>query len=252
MGKILFPVLVALLPLTGLMADTAIDQSTLESLQDSTVTTTNIKLQSKVWNINPEEWTRYQQIMQGKGKYLWKDLDPITVLGLNAQSDSERDRYAEKLAIQEFTNTQKVILLDRAYNEAFNRLYGKLPIVDTSKLNIGRAKASLLSVPKTHVKAQFGDRYIAFVSTNCSDCNKMVKQILSSIQLGVSVDIHFKNDSRQAITQWATKQSISPESVEIGTITLNPDSVLFEQFGQPALPSLYYYNKATDKVNEVK
>jgi len=66
------------------------------------------------------------------------------------------------------------------------------------------------------------------------------------------VDIHFKNDSRQAITQWATKQGISPESVEVGTITLNPGSALIEQFGQPAEPSLYYFNKASNQVSEVK
>ncbi len=251
MVKFLLPALL-MLPLTGLVAETAIDQSTLGSLQNSTVKTTTVEDQSKVWNINPDEWTRYQQIMQGQGKYLWKDLDPITVLGLNARSDSERYRYAEKLAIQEFENTQKIILLDRAYNDAFNKLYGKLPIVDTSKLNIGRAKASLLSVPESQVKVEFGDRYIVFASTKCSDCNKMIKEILSSLELGVSVDIHFKDDSRQAITQWAAKQGISPESVEVGTITLNPDSALYAQFGQPALPSLYYYNKSTDMVNEIR
>jgi hypothetical protein len=127
-----------------------------------------------------------------------------------------------------------------------------LPVVDPSKLNIGRAKASLLSVPKASVKTEFGDRYIAFINTQCSSCNRMVEQVLESLQLGVSLDIHFKKDSRQAITQWANKQGISAESVEVGTVTLNPDSLLNEQFGQPAEPSLYYFNKTTNQVSEVK
>ena len=234
------------------LADTTVNQSTFGTANVSSIESTSTDYQSKVWNISSEDWVRYEQIMQSEGKFLWKDLDPITVLGLNARSDSERKRYAEKLAKLEFDNAQKVILLDRAYNKAFHELYGKLPVVDPSKLNIGRAKASLLSVPKASVKGEFGDRYIAFVNTQCSACNSMLKQVLNSLKLGVSVDIHFKNDSRQAITQWATKQGISPESVEVGTITLNPGSALIEQFGQPAEPSLYYFNKASNQVSEVK
>ena len=241
-----------LFPSLSLLADTALNQSTFGTAKISSVESTSSDYHSKIWNISTDDWVLYEQIMLGKGKYLWKDLDPITVLGLNARSDSERKRYAEKLAKLEFSNAQKVILLDRAYNKAFHELYGKLPVVDPSKLNIGRAKASLLSVPKASVKGEFGDRYIAFVNTQCSACNSMVKQVLGLLQLGVSLDIHFKNDSRQAITRWATKQGISPESVEVGTITLNPDSALIKQFGQPAEPSLYYFSKATNQVSEVK
>jgi integrating conjugative element protein (TIGR03759 family) len=236
----------------GLMADTTLNQSTLGESGISSVESISPDYQAKVWNITTDDWLRYEKIMQSKGQYLWKDLDPITVLGLNARTDSERKRYAEKLAKLEFSNAQKVILLDRAYNKAFHDLYGKLPVVDPSKLNIGRAKASLLSVPKASVKGEFGDRYIAFVNTQCRACNSMVKQVLGSLQLGVSLDIHFNNDSRQAITRWATKQGISPESVEVGTITLNPDSALIKQFGQPAEPSLYYFSKSTNQVSEVK
>ena len=236
----------------NLIADTSLNQSTLGDTKNLPVETEVTAFQSKIWNISTDDWIRYEQIMQGEGLYLWKDLDPITVLGLNARSASERKRYAEKLAKLEFANAQKVILLDRAYNKAFHELYGKLPVVDPSKLNIGRAKASLLSVPKASVKTEFGDRYIAFVNTQCNSCNRMVEQVLGSLQLGVSLDIHFKKDSRQAITQWANKQGISAESVEVGTVTLNPDSLLNEQFGQPAEPSLYYFNKATNQVSEVK
>ncbi len=242
--KILF---IGLMLPAVLFADTDLSQSTFSSKNLSSSDN-----QSTIWDISVSDWERYEQIMLGKGQYLWKDLDPITVLGLNAPSDSERKKYAVKLAKLEFTNAQKIILLDRAYNKAFHDLYGKLPVVDPSKLNIGRAKASLLSVPKSSVIGEFGDRYIAFVNTQCSTCNSMLKQVLGSLQLGVSLDIHFKNDSRQAITQWATKQGISPESVEVGTITLNPDSALIKQFGQPKEPSLYYFNKATNQVSEVK
>jgi integrating conjugative element protein (TIGR03759 family) len=241
-----------LFPSLGILADTDVNQSTFGKANTSSVESISSDFQSKIWNISTDDWLRYEKIMLGKGQYLWKDLDPITVLGLNARSDSERKRYAEKLAKLEFVNAQKVILLDRAYNKAFHELYGKIPVVDPSKLNIGRAKASLLSVPKASVKGEFGDRYIAFVNTQCSACNNMVKQVLGSLELGVSLDIHFNNDSRQAITQWATKQGISPESVEVGTVTLNPDSALIEQFGQPSEPSLYYFNKTTNQVSEVK
>ena len=241
-----------LIPALSVTADTDINQSSIGNSNNLSVDTTSITNQLKVWGINPEDWTRYQQIMQNKGKFLWKDLDPITVLGLNARNASERKRYAKQLAKQEYENTQKVVLLDRAFDIEFKKLYGHIPVVDPSKLNISSAKASLLSVPKAEVKAVFGDRYIAFVNTRCDACNSMIQQALDSIDLGVSLDIHFKNDSRQAITQWATQQNIRADSVEIGTITLNPDSDLYEKFGQPAEPALFYFNKATNQVNEVK
>ena len=176
----------------------------------------------------------------------------MTVLGLNARSNEERERFAKLLAIQEFQNTQKIILLDRAYNKAFYELYGHIPVIDPAKIVTAQAKSALLSVPKAQVKAEFGDRYIAFVNTKCQSCNRMVKGLLNSLQLGVSIDIHFDKDSRQQIMSWAASMSISPKSVEAGTITLNPNSSLYEKFGQPRQPSLFYFNKALNKVNEVK
>ena len=251
MAKAFLLISLLIIPLR-IFAETAINQTNVAESQHAANESTSTDYQAKVWNIRKEDWSRYEQIMQSKGKFLWKDLDPITILGLNARSDSERNRYAELLAKQEFDHAQKVILLDRAYNQAFLKLYGQLPVVDTSQLTISRAKASLLTVPKARVKGEFGDRYIAFVNTQCSTCDELIRQALSSIQLGVSLDIHFKRDSRQAITQWAAKQRISPQSVEMGTVTLNPDSELYDQFGQPSEPSLYYFNKASNQVSEVK
>ena len=48
--------------------------------------------------VTTQEWTRYESIMQGEGKYHWSDADPVLVLGMYAKSESERRRYAEMMA----------------------------------------------------------------------------------------------------------------------------------------------------------
>ncbi len=207
--------------------------------------------QHKVWKLTQEEWSRYESIMDSKGKYFWSDLDPITVLGLNARNEQERRRFAQMLARQEYENTRKLILLDRAFNKAFQQLYGSIPIVDLNRLNIASAKASLTPA-STKYRGEPGDRWIVFASTRCPSCDKRIRSILDNINLGVSVDIHFKNDPRSAITAWASRMQISPKSVEAGTITLNPNSELYDKFGDPSPPSVFFFDKALNQVKEVR
>ena len=233
------------IPILAIAAST--DQTTL----GSTVEETQSLNHSAIWGVTQEDWTRYQQIMSTKGHYLYKDLDPVTVLGLNARSSGERNRYAELLAKQEFANTQALILLDQAYNEAFKKLFGHLPIINPAE--VYQAKASLSSVSPTNLQADPGDRYVLFASTNCDLCNSRVNSLLADLNFDVSIDIHFtKQDTRKSITDWAGRMQISPAAVETGKITLNPYSQIAVDFGNPTPPSLYFYDKSSNSVSEVR
>ena len=205
---------------------------------------------STQWGVTQEDWQRYQKIMSVKGKYLYKDLDPVTVLGLTARTDAERDRYAELLAKQEFANTRALVLLDQAYNRAFTRLYGHIPVVNPNKIN--KAKAALNTVSTSKVRGKPGDRYIVFASTDCAACDRKISSVLRELMIGVSIDIHFNGDTRKAITNWATRMNISPDAVANGKITLNPNSELYAKFGNPKPPALYFYDKSANQVSEVE
>ncbi len=234
-----------------LLLSTLVSASTLEQSNINSTDQINQSLDhSAQWGVSQEDWKRYQQVMEVKGKYLYKDLDPVTVLGLTARTDAERDRYAETLAKQEFANTRALVLLDQAYNRAFSRLYGHIPVVDPSQIN--QARAVLNTVSTSKVRGKPGDRYIVFASTDCAACDRKVSSVLSELMIGVSIDVHFNGDTRKAITEWAARMKISPDAVANGKITLNPNSELYAKFGNPNPPALYFYDKSANQVSEVE
>ncbi|EPN74421.1 hypothetical protein A221_10170, partial [Pseudomonas syringae pv. actinidiae ICMP 18801] len=47
------------------------------------------------WNLSPQEWQRYQTLMQSSRGVYSPGLDPLTALGIEARTDEERRRYAE-------------------------------------------------------------------------------------------------------------------------------------------------------------
>lgn len=234
----------------SIFAETKISQSNLSATGQQGL---NID-DSKVWNIRPEEWKRYEHIMATEGQYFWRDLDPITVLGLNARNTTERNRFAELLAKQEFNNATKIILLDRAYDKAFKKLYGSIPVIDTSMLAASKTNNTLNSLSKNETLSfsNLGDRYIVFINTKCTQCDAKVIRLMKILTAGVTLDLHFKNDTRAEITKWASKMDISPNDVELGVITLNPNSNLYKKFSDPRQPSAYFFDNDKNKVNPIK
>lgn len=242
MVKILFLILFLSITNTTAFAQLSIDNSKINTRKTT-------KTHADVWSITPKEWMRYEEIMEYKGKYFWDHLDPITVLALNARTEKERNKYAILLAKQEFNNTTNTILLDRAYQAAFQKLYGHIPLIDDSRLE-NRPLSNIASNDNNF--SGFGNRYILFVSTKCRKCDFLVQNTLNQMSLGTSIDIHFKQDTRKEITEWAARQNISRKAVSIGSITLNPNSKLFETFGNPSIPSIFYFDNKTNEVKEVK
>ena len=51
--------------------------------------------QAASWGLTEQEWTRFEQIQAGPRGFWSPNLDPLTALGVEAQTDQERQRYAE-------------------------------------------------------------------------------------------------------------------------------------------------------------
>jgi len=47
------------------------------------------------WGLQPQEWARYRELMDGPLGIYSPNLDPLSVLGIEARTDEERRRYAE-------------------------------------------------------------------------------------------------------------------------------------------------------------
>lgn len=214
-----------------------------ENTQSSQTTSREqtIEQNAQAFNVTSQEWTRYQSIMNGEGKYHWKDADPVVVLGIYSKNTSERKRYAEMMARKEYELNKRFIEFNQEYVEAFQRLYGNEPIMDISKVAAFQNQYQTSGSAKPKGLEGLGDRIVLFMSTDCSSCDAYYKQI-KEVQEFSSLDIYFVNDTPANITNWAKEMGITPSEVKSGVITLNTDDSVYAKYGRPGLPASFYFN----------
>jgi len=58
----------------------------------------SIEQSAKNFGVTAQEWTRYRSIMDGAGRFHWKDTDPRVVLGIYSKTATQRKKYAEIMA----------------------------------------------------------------------------------------------------------------------------------------------------------
>jgi integrating conjugative element protein (TIGR03759 family) len=186
--------------------------------------------------------------MAGEGRYHWPDTDPLTVLGIYAETDAERERYAEMIAKTEYRLQSKFIALNEAYVRAFNRLYGDQPMIALGKMmeqfrQSGLSDAVSPIAPRssdTHLS--IGDRYVLFVAPDCRQCRAYYTSIRAQQRPGAVLDIYIINTDKAGIVQWAKSVDIDPVLVSGGAITLNLGDEVWAQYERPALPAAFYYS----------
>src|SRR3990167_8870549 len=74
------------------------------------------------WGLQPQEWVRYRELMDGPLGIYSPNLDPLSALGIEARTDEERRRYAELQVQVEARRVEKLLAYQRAYDEAWQRL----------------------------------------------------------------------------------------------------------------------------------
>lgn len=75
----------------------------------------------KHWGISDEEYDRYLRFMQVEGRFRYKDLTPLEVLGLSASDDATMQYYAKKAAANEREAVKKqlrFIIMTTEYKKA--------------------------------------------------------------------------------------------------------------------------------------
>lgn len=222
-----------------------------ESAEDDTATN------AARWKVSVEEWERYEEIMRGEGRYYWAHLDPIFVLGLYADTNEERELWAERIAIQEFELIERLTSLNRVYLTAFRRMYSHMPVIDINQYNAFygidksiRSASGSLSVD-TGLAESMGDRYVLFVSPGCTDCDDYYRRIRQQQRFGVNLDIYFIGASDEQIMAWAKSVSLDPVLVRNKVVTLNRNDGTYERYNRPAIPAAFYYAMKTDSVHPI-
>jgi integrating conjugative element protein (TIGR03759 family) len=200
---------VALLCVAG-----AVGAQTTETETALTKTVLTEEAQAKRWHLSIQEWDEYKTLMQGPRGIWSPNLDPVTVLGIHAETDADRKRYAELLVTIEFERVEKELLFQRAYDEAAHRLFPNVPPVATVA-----ADQTATPVP--------GNERIAFVGSidpnRCPTCRKELALLMKTrTREKATLDLFLADASNDdAIRAWAHEQGVNPEDVSSGRITLN-------------------------------
>ncbi len=174
----------------------------------------------KQWELSGEEYQRYEQLMSGPRGTQSPGIDPLTVLGIEAQSDAERKKYAQLWVKQEFERTEKELKFQREVDDAWQRL-GVLPV------NIGNAAG---------MAHDTGGRLALFVKAkNCEQCDVRLAAVLADNR---PVDIYLvgSQDNDSVLREWARAHHISVDKVRARHITLNHDGGRWMKFGNGLMP----------------
>jgi integrating conjugative element protein (TIGR03759 family) len=209
-------------------AQTQGSRENLSDVQTSGIAPLSNEQLARDWGLKPEEWTRYRQLMQGPLGVYSPNVDPLSALGIEAQSEDERQRYAELQVLAEARRVEKLLAYQRAYDIAWRKQFpGLLPV------NLAGSK------PPTGLRAPQGSGRLAlFVKADCPPCVRQIKSLQSA---GTAFDLYLvgsrQDDSR--IRRWARQVGLEPTKVRDRIITLNHDGGHWLSLGLPGeLPAL--------------
>lgn len=174
------------------------------------------------WGLSEVEWARYETLMRGPRGRWSPDLDPLMVLGIHAETEAERRRFAEMTVRQEHDRVDRELAFQREYDAAWRRLYPNELRLDPARLMEDAGDAS-------EPPFVAGDRLLVFVDITCTEaCASVVARALARQQAtpGLAVDFYLRgtNGRDDAIRQWAQSQRVPPELVRARTVTLNHDN----------------------------
>ena len=155
---------------------------------------------SREWGLQPEEWARYRQLMQGPLGIYSPGLDPLTALGIESRSDAERRHYAELQVRMEGRRVEKLLNYQRAYDDAWKHLYpGMEPVpLPPHSLDDGGSPDTTSTDPS---------RLAVFIKEDCERCNQRVRELQAA---GRPFDVYVVgslHDDAQ-IRRWATRVGV--------------------------------------------
>lgn len=197
-----------------LKAELATSQHTSSQTADS-LSEASREEKAAAFGLTLDDWKKYEALMEGPRGYWSPGLDPLTALGIEAKSEAERIRYAELQVMMEFARTEAELAYQRAYDDAFKRLYPNvLPIGESDS----RADDFLKNVPD--VSALTNSPRIVFVTPQCSKCDSLVAK-LQSENARFHIYVVGSEGKDDVVRNWAARVKIDPVKVKERHITLN-------------------------------
>lgn len=204
--------------------------------QNTMITNTAVGNPSN-WDLTSEEWSHYEQLMQGSDGHWYPQLTPPEVLGLNAQTAQEQQHYAEIVAKEQHDKLARELAFDNAVHQATLRLYSDEPIVRA--FNLSPFNPVHPSRRKTVVTLETNDHLALFVDPMKGLDFATLPRLIAEVKnnSGIVLDIYcVGNVDDNAIRDWAKLNNIPMNLVTQGRITLNHDNGKLEKTAGVVIP----------------
>jgi len=207
-----------------------------KNIESSALTKSQIS-HADLWSLSTDEYKKYLKILNSPRGYFTPNLEknPLLALALEAETEAERQKYADQWVRLQYENNVKVISWQLEVNEAWKRQYPGIPRFTYKRPGLAQHSVSSFSLPSS--KSSFSidsllqkqankprtQLYIAI--KNCVSCISAFEQQYKDLKAGkvTGVDIHFTGSpSKQEIIQWAIDQKLNSLEVnEQRIVTLN-------------------------------
>ncbi|HDY86059.1 MAG TPA: TIGR03759 family integrating conjugative element protein [Methylophaga aminisulfidivorans] len=214
----------------------AADKITSKETQSKAIDSSEYQTEQKhlMWGLSAAEYSRYEELMKGiRGSISPETISPIEVLGIHAQNDAERRKYARLWADMMEKDAERVLAFQRAYDQAW-RDKGDKPLIDITQL-----KTQSPSVIPTTTTQSSGlpanNLIIATKLDGCAACDKKIQQLLTSMLVDktLHLDVYFSDSSdkpNSVIRQWAISNRVDAEMLKSRRLTLNHGQSLINQY----------------------
>lgn len=184
----------------------------------------SVEEEARRWQLTPEEYNRHLLALEGpRGRLSDPDITPIEVLGIEAQTTGERERYARLWVEMIRRDTAKTLAFTRSVHDAWLDIAPDRALIDPIlvqklKLQNGRSSTATAVVPS---------RLIVFISLACEGCDADMRRLLGELEegrhLGLDIYVLETAGDDERIQAWALAQNIPVDLVNDQTITLNID-----------------------------
>lgn len=163
------------------------------------------------WGLTEKEWREYEAIMLGKRGMWSPGIDPITALGVHAESQSERNHYADLYVKAAFTRVEGELAFQRAVDAAWKRNFPNIS-------RIVSYKRSIAGEPIV--------RYGIVVKSRCAECSKVVHEHITLLKKSVllkGVDIFVADSGGKdaLLRQWTENAQVEISDIREGAVTIN-------------------------------
>ncbi|OCW18438.1 TIGR03759 family integrating conjugative element protein [Pseudomonas sp. S3E12] len=182
--------------------------------------------QATSWGLTEQEWIRFEQIQGGPRGFWSPNLDPLTALGVEAETDQERQRYAELQVALEAKRAERELAYQNAYTAAWAKLFPRLLPIQ-----------GMASPPPASSSVE--PRRALFVEDHCPACTAEAQRLQSS---DTALDIYLvgSQGEDERVRRWARQADIDPAKVQRRQITLNHDRGRWFSLGAPRpLPVIF-------------